>query len=166
MKTIAFIGHRRIWNKNNIKNSIVKLLETLINEDYSKVLIGCHGDFDNIALSSCLNFNANNSANFEINIILTSMSFLNKNKNSNSKADVYADMGCKTIFYNLENVHYKNRITISNKIMIQNCDLLICWVDKNKFKSGAKTAFNYALKQGKKVINIFDADANINVTKQ
>ncbi|MBO5851749.1 MAG: hypothetical protein J6R29_05415 [Clostridia bacterium] len=50
--------------------------------------------------------------------------------------------------------------------MIQNCDLLICWVDKNKFKSGAKTAFNYALKQGKKVINIFDEDANINVTKQ
>ena len=48
MKTIAFIGHRRIWNKNNIKKRIVKLLETLINEDYSKVLIGCHGDFDNL----------------------------------------------------------------------------------------------------------------------
>lgn len=60
------------------------------------------------------------------------------------------------MFYDVEDIYYKNRITYSNKKMVDNCDLVICYVDMKSYKSGAKTAVNYALKQNKKVINLYE----------
>ena len=44
--------------------------------------------------------------------------------------------------------------------MIDRCDTIICYVDEKKYKSGAKTAMNYAKKQGLKIINIYDEKDN------
>ena len=58
------------------------------------------------------------------------------------------------IYYPLDNkTHFKNAITLRNKWMIDNADLLICYVEKGR-KGGAMTTLNYAKKQGLRVINL------------
>ena len=49
----------------------------------------------------------------------------------------------------------KNRIIFSNKKMIDDCDLVVCYVNMKVSKSGSRTAINYAIKQKKKIINLF-----------
>ena len=42
--------------------------------------------------------------------------------------------------------------------MIDDSDLIVCFVDMSAYGSGAKKAVSYALKQNKKVINLFDVE--------
>lgn len=155
MITVAFFGHRRTLNKAVVQERLLNTLQEVLPQGCSKLLIGTHGDFDNIALSTCLYFKKYIRADIDINVVLTSTSFLNKDSLGYSKADFYKNKGCKTIFYDIEEVYYKSRITYSNKKMVDESDIIICCVDMNLRKSGAKTAINYAIKQNKTVINLF-----------
>lgn len=155
MKTIAFFGHRQIFNDCIIREKLINALKKEVVQDDIRLLIGCHGDFDELALSTCLYFMNNNNCNMEINVVLTNLSFLNKDENGYSRADIYKSKGCKTIFYDIERIYFKTRITVSNKKMVDESDLIICYVDMKAYKSGAKTAVNYALNKKKKVINLF-----------
>lgn len=58
------------------------------------------------------------------------------------------------MFYPIENEHFKNRITMSNRYMIDDSDLVIAYVDMKFNRSGAKKSFSYASKT-KKVVIIF-----------
>ena len=57
--------------------------------------------------------------------------------------------------YDIEEVHYKRQITLSNRKMIDSCDTLICYVNTSEYRSGAKTALRYAEKRGLKVVNLY-----------
>jgi len=50
--------------------------------------------------------------------------------------------------------HFKGAIQKRNRHMVDRADLLICFVEKEE--GGAYQTMQYALKSGKKVINIFD----------
>lgn len=156
MKSIAFFGHRQIYSEDQLKEKITSLLIEIVPQGFSNILIGSHGEFDRLALSTCLNYKKNVNNNIAINVVLTSLSVLNKDEYGFSKVDFYDKSNCETMFYDIEEIYYKNRITYSNKKMVDNCDLVICYVDMKSYKSGAKTAVNYALKQNKKVINLFE----------
>ena len=156
MRSIAFFGHRHIYNKYQLKEKIASLLIEIIPQRFSNILIGSHGEFDRLALSTCLNYKNTVNNNIAINVVLTSLSALNKDEYGFSKVDFYDKSNCETMFYDVEDIYYKNRITYSNKKMVDNCDLVICYVNMKTYKSGAKTAVNYALKQNKKVINLFE----------
>ena len=66
------------------------------------------------------------------------------------------------IMFDIEETHFKQKITKSNKQMIDSCDTLICYVDENyKYSSGAKTTFMYAKKKGLRTINLFKSRFNI-----
>lgn len=56
--------------------------------------------------------------------------------------------------FEIENLHYKQRIMASNKHMVDCCDTLICYVRPDSWHSGAKTVMNYAKKKGTKIINL------------
>ena len=155
MKTIAFFGHKHIFNKNAIKESLLKTLNSLPANEYNNFLIGCHGEFDKLALSTCIAYKNTINNDAIINVVLTNLSILNKNDFNDSKIDFYKQNGCSTMFYNIEEQHYKNRIIFTNKKMVDNSDLIICYVNMNSYKSGAKNTIKYALKQGKNIINLF-----------
>lgn len=57
--------------------------------------------------------------------------------------------------YYIEDEFYKNRIISSNKQMIENCDILVCYVDEKVKNSGSKRILSYAKKKGLKIINLF-----------
>ena len=164
MKTISLFGHRRILNKRKLEEKLIKTLKELIPQGFSRLLIGCHGDFDAIALSTLLNYRNNIDCNININVVLTSLSFLNRDYSGYSIIDFYKENNCETVFYDIEEVYYKNRITFSNRKMIDDSDLIVCYVDMNSLKSGAKSAIIYALKQNKRVINLYTGEDKINKT--
>lgn len=39
--------------------------------------------------------------------------------------------------------------------MIDSCNLIICYVNKKRIHSGAKTAMNYAKRKGLHIINLY-----------
>ena len=158
MKTVSFFGHGEIFYKEKVKDRLEKTIEELKGQGYNDFLIGCHGDFDGLALSSCLKYRKEVDKDVKIHIVLTSLSFINKDKEGNSFVDFYMEKDCELVFYEIERVYYKNRITFSNKKMVDNSDLIICYVDMSKYKSGAKSAIKYALKQNKEIINLFNEE--------
>ena len=156
MKTIAFFGHRTILNKNDIKERLTTLLKKLLTQGFRDILIGSHGEFDEIALEVSLNCKKKIDKNLKVSVVLTSLSCLNKDKSGFSKIDFYKNSECETVFYDIEETYFKNYITFSNKKMIDNSELIICCVDMRRRYSGAKTAINYAVKKNKKIINLFN----------
>lgn len=165
MKTIAFFGHRKIFDDCTISKRLMKTLKEIIPKGFSRLLIGSHGDFDKIVLSTCLNYRENINYNIKINVVLTNLSLINKDDNGHSRIEFYNNKNCETFFYDIEEVYFKNRITFSNKRMIDESDLIICYVDMKSHRSGAKTAIYYALKQNKRVINLFKQEDKLPTKK-
>ena len=44
--------------------------------------------------------------------------------------------------------------------MIDGCDVMICYVDPKRYRSGAKNAMNYAKWKDLKIVNLFDENDN------
>ena len=156
-KTIAFFGHREIYKQEIIKIKLMEILEEKVLQGYTNFLIGKHGDFDKIALKCCLELKSNNN-NINIIIVLTTLSLLKKDKFGFCDLDYYVNKGCQTMIYDIEEEYFKNRIIFSNKKMVDDSDLIICYVDLNKKSSGAKKAVEYAEKRGKEIINLHKED--------
>lgn len=135
----------------NIKDRLKCELEKHLNEPVN-FLIGVHGDFDELALFVCRQLRKEFD-NVEITVVFTSLNVLSKNNHLHSRADCYKDVN--TIIYDIEEIHFKNRIVFTNKKMIEKSDLVICFVDMESVKSGAKTAVKYAFKINKPVVNLF-----------
>lgn len=149
MKTISLFGHRNLALydiKDRLKSELEKHLIEPVN-----FLIGTHGDFDSLALSVCRELRREFS-NIEITIVYTSLAVLNIRSSIYSKQ--YKDIN--TMFFDIEGEHFKNRIVVSNKLMVDRCDIVICFVDMENTKSGARRAIKYALKTNKPVINLFN----------
>ena len=155
MKTVAFFGHRKIFDTDLIKNQISEKIMGLTEQGFSHFLVGSHGDFDRLCLSACLEYKKRINNNIKISVVLTNLPFLNNKSIINDKIKFYENNDCETLFYDIEHVYFKNRIIFSNKKMIDDCDLVVCYVDMKVSKSGSRTAINYAIKQKKKIINLF-----------
>ena len=148
MKT-AFIGHREIFVKD-IAERLLIAIRTEIEHGCSVFTMGTHGEFDSLALNACRGLRKTHK-DLEIEVVLTSLHSIERGAELDSVP--YSDV--KTVMYELEEVHFKRRITLSNRKMIDGCNALICYVDPSAYRSGAKTAMRYAQKQGLKVINLF-----------
>lgn len=148
---IAIFGHRRVCSPSLVSERLYWRLEEKIIQGYNKILIGCHGDFDKIALDVCCELKK--CYNIEINVVLTSLTMLSR-KRGFATADIYDKY--KTIMYDIENVHYKNKIIVSNRHMVDDSDLVICYVNYDSGWTGARQAVDYAKKKGKEIVNIFD----------
>lgn len=148
-KRVAFIGHRHIFCAD-IKERIRKAIEEEIKDGADYFIVGEYGDFDQLALSTCKMVRKTHPE-IDINVVLTSLHRIAKKDEWDYTP--YSDVN--TVMYEIEEVYFKKKITVSNQLMINDCDSLICYVNKERTPSGAKTAMNYAKRNGKKVINLF-----------
>ena len=57
--------------------------------------------------------------------------------------------------FEIEEEYFKRRITRSNELMIDKSDILICYVDESRTRSGAKAALKYAVDKGVEIINLY-----------
>jgi hypothetical protein len=149
MKT-CFIGHRDIIQKD-LYSKLLTAIQNQVAKNCKIFTMGTHGNFDRLALSICKKLKTTNK-NICIEVVITTPNFLTKDKDINEQ--VYKDV--ETVMYEIEDIHFKQRIILSNKKMIDTCDTLICYIDPSIKKSGAKTALRYAEKHGLKIINLFE----------
>ena len=150
----AFIGHRKLFSKNIIERLLIAI-QNEIENGCTAFTMGTHGDFDRLALTVCRNLRKIYK-NLEIEVVITSLNSIKRDNNY----DIFPYADVKTVMFDIENIHYKHRITWSNLRMIDGCSTLICYVNKAEYKSGAKTALRYAEKRGLKIINLFREDDN------
>lgn len=150
MGKTAFIGHRRLIRINEIEKRLQDAIEARIGEGCERFIMGAHGEFDQMALKACRAARYKHP-NIKIEVVLTSYHTIEKKNDYDGVP--YQDV--ETIFYDIEDLYFKQQITQSNRQMIDECDTLICYVDKSQSPSGAKTAMNYAIGKGLRIINLF-----------
>ncbi len=151
MKT-AFIGHRQVF-AIDIYERLINAIENEIRNGCKIFTMGTHGEFDRLALRACRQLR-NIYKDLEIEVVITSLHKVEKK----SEFDIvpYADVN--TVMYEIEDAYFKQKITLSNRQMIDTCDALICYVDTSSYRSGAKSAMRYAEKRGLKIINLYRKD--------
>ena len=148
MKT-AFIGHRKIFAKD-IDKRLTAAIQAEIEGGCTTFTMGTHGEFDSLALNACRRLR-HTCKELEIEVVITSLNAIKKDDEFATAP--YGDV--KTVMYDIEDAHFKQRITLSNRQMIDSCDTLVCYVNPSESKSGAKTALRYATKRGLKIVNLY-----------
>lgn len=112
-------------------------------------LVGRNGDFDQCVSSSVLrvrkSFGKDNSA-LVLMLPYPTAEYLN---NEASFHNYYTDI---EISSSATSAHPKSAISIRNREMVNRADLVICCIEH--MSGGAWKAVQYAMKQGKEVINL------------
>lgn len=155
-KTCVLFGHRVIMNADLVKQKLYCEIEKQIKNGCLTYLLGSHGEFDKIALSVCKELNT--IYGIEIIVVFTSLNTFQKDSYGFAKIDNYENV--KHRVYEIENEYFKNKIIKSNQLMVEDSDIVICYVDLDKKLSGAGRAIRYAEKRNKKIINIFSKQDN------
>ena len=148
MKT-AFIGHRQIFAKG-IDERLITAIHAEIDSGCSSFIVGTHGEFDRLALNACRRLRQTHKE-LEIEVVITSLNAIKKDGESDTAP--YDDV--KTVMFDIEDAHFKQQITLSNRKMIDDCNTLICYVNTAEYRSGAKKALRYAEKCGLKIVNLY-----------
>ena len=152
-KKTAFIGHRKVYYEDKVIKRLEDAIAEQIEKGCSSFIMGTHGEFDSLALSCCRKARKN-YPDIEIDVVLTSYHTVEKK----DEFDYVPYQDVNTFMYDIEDEHFKRQIIVSNRKMIDECDRLICYVDKKQSPSGAKMAMNYAKRKGLKIINIYRED--------
>lgn len=153
-RRIAFIGHRYIeWDV--VKSKLTHAISNEIANGCDSFVMGAKGEFDRLALGICKDLRKSNG-DIDIEVVITSMNEIKPRYDNVYGGMVYPLKDVKTVMYDIENVHFKRRITESNKLMIDSADTLICYVNENMNRSGAKLGFDYAKRKGLRIINLYD----------
>ena len=148
--TVAFFGHRKIGNIAKAEKMLEKIILNLIEEKiYVDFLIGRNGDFDMCASAMIKQvqekYNNCNSSHILV-LPYKTAEYINNKENFDRYYDEIE------ICDKAWGIYPKRAIQIRNKEMIDRADLVVCYVERNE--GGAFQTIEYALKQGKKIINI------------
>lgn len=149
--TVSLFGHRKIENLRQINDSLAPIVKDLIEKNDSiSFLIGRNGEFDEYA-ASILKRVQKETESDTCDIILV-LPYRVANLEYYEK---YYDS--IVLPEKVHGAHPKIAITLKNRWMVEQSDLVIVYVEHNK--GGAYTAMTYAQKQGKHVLNLFSPDA-------
>ena len=150
---VCFIGHRNVFNYKDIKTKLYNEIKKQIKNGCKFFTLGTHGMFNQLVLS-ILRKLRKIYTDIEIEVVITSFCEIKPiiygiDKNYTLYDDV------KTVMYDIETVHYKRKIVVSNQHMIDNAKTLICYVDTSKNYGGAILAYKYAKKKGLHIVNLY-----------
>ena len=149
--TVSFFGHRCLPDIFALEEQLIEILRELVmTKEYVEFLIGSDGDFDQLAAST-VRFVIRNYGNGNASLILV-LSYERADYRDNRESfEAYYDE--VLICYESSIAHPKAAIEVRNRVMIERSDLVICAVEHS---GGAEKAMRYALRQGKKVINLLE----------
>lgn len=150
--TVAFFGHRYIDNPFLIEERLEEQIYKLLSEhEYVDFLVGRNGDFDQYVSSTVLRVckrYRNDNSSLILMLPYPTAEYLN---NEESFHNYYTEV---EISYAASKAHPKSAIQIRNREMVDRADLIICAIEKET--GGAWQTVQYAMKQEKPVINLFD----------
>ena len=150
--TVAFFGHRYIDNPFLIEERLEEQIYKLLSEhEYVDFLVGRNGDFDQYVSSTVLRVRKryrDDNSSLILMLPYPTAEYLN---NEESFHNYYTEV---EISYAASKAHPKSAIQIRNREMVDRADLVICAIEKET--GGAWQTVQYAMKQEKPVINLFD----------
>ena len=144
-KVVAFVGLRYEWHCIGIENKLPEVLEDLINKDYTIFYDGHYGAFDEKCAHAALQLK-HKYPHIKLIRILT---YYHHDKEKYDLPSCYDG----SILPEIEELHYKQKITKRNEWIINHCDILVCHIEET-YKSGAHRTLKYAQKQNKPIIYI------------
>jgi uncharacterized phage-like protein YoqJ len=146
---ITFFGHSTVTEVAEVKKLLLEMLNEVISkEDKNTFYLGGYGDFDNIAAEVCREIKSEYK-NAETVFVTPYFNELQQKKIKElEKMHLYDS----SIYPPIENVPLHLAIIKRNEWMAENADLVIVYVKYSH--GGAYRAMNYAVRKGKKVINL------------
>lgn len=151
----CFLGSRLV-DEWSMTQRIFNLLnnEKIYDRGYKDFVMGQRGAFDRAALSACRKLREIHP-DIKIKVVMKSYHAFIKDEDGHTEAeDYYNDVD--TIIYDVSNVYYKEKITQTNKLMIDDSDLIICFANLKNLTSGARKGVLYAKKKSKTIINLYE----------
>ena len=146
--TVSFFGHRLINDFFTVEKELRKLIAHLLRtQTYIEFLVGRNGEFDQLVSSEIRRAKKEyRNDNCTHTLVLPYSTALLRNNYDSFKS--YYDQ--IDIYDNLYKVHFKNAIKMRNKLMVDNSNLIIFYLEHEY--GGAYQTYKYAVKQGKKTI--------------
>lgn len=147
---ISLFGHRHFSHYEALENHLYLILKKLMREKtFIEIYIGRNGDFD--IYSATIVKRLQSEMGKDNNELVCVLPYIQKDIN------YYLEYYDNVIIPDcLEKTHPKGAITKRNKWMVEQSSLLICYIEKES--GGAYTAFKYAKKLGKQIINLANQD--------
>ena len=150
--TVSFFGHKMIERPFLVEQRLESLIRQLINtKEYVDFIVGRSGDFDQYASSAVLRTRkAVGDHNSSLTLVLPypTAEYLN---NQESFEDYYSYIEVSDA---ASAAHHKAAFQIRNREMVDRSDLIVCCIEREQ--GGAWQTIQYAIKQGKTVINLAD----------
>lgn len=148
--TVAFFGHRYIDDPFRIEERLEEHIRRLLEEkEYVDFLVGRDGEFDQFASSAVLRVRKRYRDDNSSLILVLPYARAEYLNNEESYHDYYSEV---EISYEASKAHPKAAIQIRNREMVDRADLILCCIEREK--GGAWQTIEYAIKQGKTVINL------------
>ena len=149
--TVSFFGHRHLPDMFALEERLTKIIrELILTKEYIEFLVGRDGDFDQLAASTVRSV-IRNYGNGNVSLILVLPYERAEYRDNRESFESYYDE--VQICYESSQAHPKAAIEVRNRQMIDRSDLVICAVEHS---GGADKAMRYAIRQGKKVINLIE----------
>ena len=143
---VAFIGHGEIDDIRYVEDAIQEIAKGLLRTyEYVDFYVGRNGDFD-ISVASAIKRaqKSNDNSNSSLIVVLP----------YTVKDEYFLEQFYDEIYYPLDHkTHFKEAITKRNRWMIDNADLLICYVEEGRY-GGAMTTLKYAQNSRIRIINL------------
>ncbi len=143
---MTLLGHKSIEAYREIEQRLYAVLcERIRAMPYVEIYLGSNGEFDLLAAS----------------VVKTVQKALGKETCGMTLVLPYTnkDIAYYEQYYDsvlipacMASIHPKGAITKRNQWMVEECDLLVCYVERES--GGAYTALQYARKMGKEIINL------------
>ncbi|MBQ8342879.1 MAG: hypothetical protein IJY21_02105 [Clostridia bacterium] len=147
----SFFGHREIAEKEKISKKVEEIVKALIERGVKTFLFGGFGEFDALCHKVVSAVKEKNPTIKRV-FCLTDERHLNKYKRSKFlREEDYEEF----IYLSLSFDYWYTRIYYRNCEMIKQSDFIVFYATKRE-NSGAYKALQYAIKQKKENINIFD----------
>ena len=142
----TFFGHREVWNIRELESKLMPILKNVMDtHTYIEFYVGRNGEFDEIVASIIKRLKKEREMSY--NILILVLPYTVKDMEYYEK--YYDEI---IIPESIGKAHYKNAITLRNRWMVDQADLVIVNVERQS--GGAYTAMRYAEKQNKQVINL------------
>jgi len=148
--TVSLFGHREIDDVRRLDDGLVPMLQELIQtKSYVAFLVGRNGAFDEYAASVIKGIQKKiGKENNEMTLVLP-YTVANFEYYKEYYDSVFIPEG-------VYGAHHKAAITLKNRWMVEQSDLVIVYVERQR--GGAYAAMKYAEKLNKKVVNLYTGD--------
>ena len=145
---ICFFGHAECNISTELNQRLNLLLQEYVKTEACEFLFGSYGRFDDAAFICVKNLtSAYNIVKSFVTPYIT--------ESYQVRLEYARHIYDQIIYPEIEKVPYKFAITARNKWMVEQCDLIICYI--NHSFGGAYNAVSYAKGRGKRIINLGSA---------